>query len=170
MKDLDLIPDLIGPHLDVIFCGTAAGTRSAAVGAYYAGRGNRFWRVLHATHLTPRQFEPSEFRLLLEYRIGLTDIVKDQAGMDGQIKFHESGPKILSRKIRKFRPRFICFNGKQAAKVYFDRSNITYGLQDEHIGSTRIFVAPSTSAAGNAYWDQAIWQDLADLIRMQRFA
>ena len=41
------LPDLLLPDLRVVFVGTAAGKRSAELGHYYAGRGNRFWRTLH---------------------------------------------------------------------------------------------------------------------------
>lgn len=39
-------PDLLAPHLRLVFCGTAAGNVSAARGAYYAGPGNQFWPIL----------------------------------------------------------------------------------------------------------------------------
>jgi len=38
-----MLPDVLAANLDVVFCGTAAGKRSAEVGMYYAGPGNRFW-------------------------------------------------------------------------------------------------------------------------------
>jgi G:T/U-mismatch repair DNA glycosylase len=66
------LPDLLAPNLRVIFVGTAAGKRSAEFGHYYAGRGNRFWRTLHEVGLTPRLFEPGEFRALLALGIGHT--------------------------------------------------------------------------------------------------
>lgn len=42
-----ILPDVIEPGLRIVFCGTAAGAKSAAVGAYYAGPGNAFWATLH---------------------------------------------------------------------------------------------------------------------------
>ena len=42
------------PAFRIVFCGTAAGTVSAARGAYYAHPQNRFWSALHAIGLTPR--------------------------------------------------------------------------------------------------------------------
>jgi len=38
-----VLPDVLTPGLQVVFCGTAAGTASAKRGAYYAGPGNQFW-------------------------------------------------------------------------------------------------------------------------------
>jgi len=60
-----ILPDVLEPGLRVVFCGTAAGVVSAAKRVYYAGRGNSFWPTLHEIGLTPRQFEPMEFREVL---------------------------------------------------------------------------------------------------------
>ena len=54
-------PDLLRPGLRIVFCGTAAGTVSAARGAYYAHPQNRFWSALHASGSTPRLLQPEEF-------------------------------------------------------------------------------------------------------------
>ncbi|MBE0528785.1 MAG: mismatch-specific DNA-glycosylase, partial [Thermoleophilia bacterium] len=80
-----VLADVLAPGLSVVFCGTAASARSAAVMQYYAGRGNKFWRILDQTGLTPRLLSPSEYRLLPEFGIGLTDIVKGQSGADKDI-------------------------------------------------------------------------------------
>ena len=56
-----LLPDLLRPGLRIVFCGTAAGTVSAARGAYYAHSQNRFWSALYAAGLTPRLLQPEEF-------------------------------------------------------------------------------------------------------------
>ena len=80
---MSVLPDVLKPGLRVVFCGTAVGSKSARAGAYYAGRGNQFWSVLYRVGLTPRQLEPQEFRLLLQYGIGLTDLAKRRSGSDG---------------------------------------------------------------------------------------
>jgi len=160
-----MLPDVLRDGLDVVFCGTAAGTRSAALRRYYAGRGNRFWRILFTVGLTPRQLDPSEYELLLSYGIGLTDIVKSQSGADRGIHFDETGPQGLRRKVEQVSPRFLCFNGKRAAKEFSGRSKVEFGLQPETIGSTSLFVAPSTSGAAAASWDPALWHELAGKVR-----
>ena len=62
-----MLDDVLEPGLSVVYCGTAAGTRSAAVRQYYAGRGNKFWPILHEVVLTPRLLAPSEYLLLPKY-------------------------------------------------------------------------------------------------------
>jgi TDG/mug DNA glycosylase family protein len=66
--------------------------------------------------------------------------------------------------MEKYQPRFLCFNGKKAAQGFFDVKRVKYGLQEARIGETRIFVAPSTSAAAGRWWDIEYWKVLAELI------
>lgn len=164
-KESALLDDLLKPNLQVVFCGTAAGSKSAARSEYYAGTGNKFWSVLYEIGLTSERLSPSEYRRLLEFGIGLTDIVKDQAGMDSEIEFSHSDSEFLSSKITRYSPRIIAFNGKRAAQVFLKENKVSFGLQHLRIGSTRLFVAPSTSGAANGYWDFSHWTELAELVR-----
>jgi len=160
-----MLDDLLAPGLAVVFCGSAAGTRSALLRQYYAGPGNKFWRILAETGLTPRQLAPAEYRQLLSHGIGLTDLVKHQSGGDAEIDFRRAGLRELERKIARLQPGVLCFNGKRAASEYLERRVTLPGLQDERIGATRIFAAPSTSGAANGAWDPDVWRKLAKLVR-----
>src|SRR4051812_44186349 len=80
-----LLPDVLAPGLNVVFCGTAAGAVSAARGCYYAHPQNKFWRALHLSGLTPRLLAPEEFAALPSFGLGLTDIAKTVCGMDNQL-------------------------------------------------------------------------------------
>jgi len=165
-----MLPDLLRRHLDLVICGAAAGTRSAAQGLYYAGLGNKFWRTLATVGLTSRQLEPSEYRLLLNYGIGLTDLVKDQAGGDRTISFRRADSMLVRLTIMRYQPRYLCFNGKRAAQEFLGTREVEFGVQRSRIGKTVLFVAPSTSAAANATWDPAVWQDLAKRVRRRNAA
>jgi TDG/mug DNA glycosylase family protein len=160
-----MLDDLLTKGLLVVFCGTAAGLRSAALRQYYAGRGNQFWEVLSKVGLTPHKLSPDKYALLLEFGIGLTDIAKCQAGADSKIAFKSDDGALLRAKIAQFHPRVLCFNGKRAGKAYFRTATIDYGIQSETIGDAQIFVAPSTSGVARKHWDIAEWQRLADLVR-----
>ncbi len=159
-----MLIDLLRPGLDLVFCGTAASTESARRQAYYAGPGNKFWRTLHRTDLTPRQFEPEEFVLLPELGIGLTDMVKGKAGMDHTLQKADYDRAGCERRILASQPKVLCFNGKQAAMAYLQVKKVEFGLQAERrIGNTVIFVAPSTSGAASGFWDETVWFELARL-------
>jgi TDG/mug DNA glycosylase family protein len=156
-----VLDDLLKPGLRLIVCGTAAGAQSARLGFYYAGPGNKFWRVLAEVGLTPRQLAPSECALLPTFGIGLTDLVKDQSGSDSAIQFSRSGSTRLRDKILEYRPQVLCFNGKRSALEFLGTPKVGFGMQPERIGVTRLFIAPSTSGAANGSWSLEPWLQLA---------
>lgn len=157
-----MLDDLLQPGLKLIFCGTAAGTESARRGAYYAGRGNKFWRILHETGLTPRQLAPEEYVLLPQYGIGLTDLVKGKAGMDHILAREDYDRETFERQILEAQPKVVCFNGKQAAMAYLQAKHIEFGFQAGRQNTeTMLFVAPSTSGAAGGFWDENHWHNLA---------
>jgi TDG/mug DNA glycosylase family protein len=159
------LPDLLAPDLRVVFVGTAAGKRSAERGEYYAGRGNRFWRTLHEIRLTPRRFEPREYRDLLALGIGLTDMSKLGSGMDREVPRHTFDPERFAATIRAYRPRTIAFTSKKAASVWLGRRRteaIAYGRQPPSLPDfPDVFVLPSTSGAARSHWSIAPWHALA---------
>jgi TDG/mug DNA glycosylase family protein len=155
-----ILPDLLRPGLKLVVCGSAVGTKSAERGAYYAGPGNRFWPILHETGATPIRLDPLQYPRLLEFDIGLTDMAKEISGPDSILLDHHFDALALAAKVKQFQPGMVAFNGKRAAMAFFDRP-VEYGYQaGEDIGDTRLFVAPSTSAAARRFWDAAIWHRL----------
>lgn len=158
-----ILPDVLQHNLNFVFCGTAAGNRSAERKAYYAGAGNLFYPTLASCGFTPRILKPVEFHELLNYNIGLTDLVKHHFGMDKDLKKEHFDVNSFEDKILEYQPKMVCFNGKEAAKVYFNlkyTKQVSYGLQLKVIGKTQLYVAPSTSLQAIAYWDESIWQNL----------
>ena len=160
-----MLPNLLARKLALVVCGAAVGRRSAKLGQYYAGPGNRFWRTLSDVGLTSRELSPVEAQHLLTVGIGLTDLVKGRAGNDNELRFTRADAVALRAKIVLYQPRYLCFNGKRAACEFFRISQVNYGVQRERIGRTVLFVAPSTSRAANASWDLAVWKDLAARVR-----
>ena len=159
-----ILPDLLEPGLKIVFCGTAASPTSAAVGAYYAGPGNRFWPALYEVGLTPTQFEPSDYPRLLDYAIGLTDLAKHESGVDRALSHLAFDVPTLRQKIEMYQPRVLAFTSKTGGKAFMGHP-VEYGLQPESLGRTMIYVLPSTSGAAIAHWDISYWQALADLYK-----
>lgn len=157
-----MLNDLIKENLNILFCGTAVGNRSAQAKVYYANPTNKFWNILYKTGLTPKQLEPDEYEQLITYNIGLTDLVKGKHGLDKGLVTEDFNIKSLIEKIEKYKPLILCFNGKKAAQIFLGKDNVEYGFQDGSINKTRIFVAPSTSSAANKYWDEKLWYELAE--------
>ncbi len=63
----DALPDIIAERLAVVFCGINPGM-TAAVGRdiHFAGRSNRFWRVIHLAGFTPEEIVPENDRTILQ--------------------------------------------------------------------------------------------------------
>jgi double-stranded uracil-DNA glycosylase len=159
-----ILPDLLQPGLALVFCGTAAGRRSAAERAYYAHPGNLFWRALFEAGLTPRLLMPAEFPQLPRYGIGLTDLAKRHAGNDDELPRDAFDAPALIAKIERHAPRLLAFTSKNAARAALGHA-VGYGLQGETIGGTRLFVLPSPSGQARGHWDLAPWLALSELYR-----
>ena len=157
-----ILPDVLRSGLDIVFCGTAAGAASARLGAYYAGPGNAFWPTLFRIGLTPRILAPAEFRTIVHYGLGLTDMAKTASGNDHELPPGSFDPARLDRAIRRYRPALLAFTSKRAA-VEFLGQPVAYGLQPTAVGMTRVFVLPSPSGAARGHWDESHWQALARL-------
>ncbi len=159
-----VLPDVLERDLDIVFCGTAAGKRSAQRQAYYAGPGNAFWCTLFKVGLTPHLFQPEEFSQLLTLRMGLTDLVKHSAGNDVDLPRDGFDCDSLKEKILKYRPKILAFTSKRAAHVFVGYK-VDYGQLQEKEGDCLLFVLPSPSGAARRYWNEKPWKELAELRR-----
>jgi len=157
------LPDQLAPDLRLVFVGTAASAWSAATGHYYAHPGNRFWRTLHATGLTPRLYQPHEFPELMKLGIGFTDLCKHGAGMDHVALQAGVDVDAFTAKMRRYRPRTVAFTSKKAASLFYSRptTRITLGRQPRRDDALDIFVLASPSGAASGAWTLAPWLELA---------
>ena len=148
-----ILPDLLDYNLNIVFCGMAASKKSKQVNAYYAGPSNKFWKTLYNVRLTSKELKPKEFKQLITYKIGLTDICKTDFGNDNELDPSKYDVNRFNSLMIKYQPKIVCFNGKNAAKVYFNRNQVEYEIHSEKIGETELFIVPSTSGAACGFWD-----------------
>ena len=158
-----IVPDLLGPGLVLVFCGTAPSRISARARAYYANPQNRFWRTLFEVGLTPRLFAPQEYPRLLEHKIGLTDVAKRHSGVDSSLPVEAFAPLELSLKLVTYRPQMLAFTSKRAAAevLQVPTGRISYGLQMVRLEDTALWVLPSTSPLGANHFQLTPWLELA---------
>ena len=145
------VPDVLGPGLQVVFCGINPGFVSAAAAAHFANPRNDFWRLLHATGFTPRLLRPDEQVEVLEYGIGLTNAASRTTRGSGDLRRGDFAGAVerLERIARELEPRVIAFVGKEAYRGAFGERP-DHGLQERRLGETLLFVVPSTSPANAA--------------------
>lgn len=157
---MTVLRDVLAPELKIVFCGSAVGAASARRGAYYGGPGNAFWRTLFEVRLTPRQLQPEEYGRVIEFGLGLTDLAKNISGSDDVLRAEHFDREGLRAKIEGCRPKMLAFTSKRAAQEYVGGS-VPYGLIDEKIGQTELFVLTSPSGAARRFWSIEPWRTLA---------
>jgi TDG/mug DNA glycosylase family protein len=154
------VPDVIAPHLTVLFCGINPGLYSAAVGHNFARPGNRFWPAIFGAGFTDRLFSPSEEWKLLEYGCGITNFVRRATASADELTKDEliKGAKRLKTKVRLYTPKYLAVVGLTAYRIAFKVPKAKIGLQKNTIGKTLIWILPNPSGL-NAH------HQLPDLIR-----
>lgn len=150
-KDAPL-PDYLRRGLALVFVGINPGRRSALAGHHYAGPGNHFWPLLFEAGLVPEPLTFADDRRVLKFGIGLTNLVDRMTpGLDGLSRTEmRVGATRLREKLRRYRPRVVCFNGKAIYEVFADL-RCEFGLRDEQAEGSLTYVMPSTSARTAAY-------------------
>jgi TDG/mug DNA glycosylase family protein len=157
------VPDLIRPGLRILFCGINPGLYSAATGHHFARPGNRFWPALHAAGFTSRLIHPWEEELLLDHRLGITNLVARATASAAELTVAElrAGPRRLERKVRRFSPRWVAVVGIGAYRTAFGRPKAVAGCQPEHLATAGLWVLPNPSGLNANH-------QLRDLTRMFR--
>jgi mismatch-specific thymine-DNA glycosylase len=147
------LPDIIAGRLAVVFCGINPGMSAAAVGHHFAGRGNRFWRVIHLAGFTPEEILPENDRTILRYRCGLTAVVDRPTARADQLSAQEfiAAAAHFEQKIALYAPRFIGFLGKAAYSALSGQREIAWGSQPVALGGAAVWVLPNPSGRNRAF-------------------
>jgi double-stranded uracil-DNA glycosylase len=105
--------DRIAPGLRVLFVGINPGVRSALTGHHFAGFSNRFWKLLVESQLVPEPITYEEDARLLEWRLGITNLVARPSPGINDLRPQEyvEGWEVLQRKIKRHRPRVVALVG-----------------------------------------------------------
>src|SRR5260370_37517071 len=98
------LPDYLRRGMRLVIVGCNPGEQSARLGHYYAGRANLFWPLLHDSRIVPEPLEYKDDKRMIEFGIGLTDLVKrptrgvDEIDRQGVAE----GRSLLSQKVAGF--------------------------------------------------------------------
>ena len=149
---MSVLPDYLRTGLDLVFVGINPGTRSAAAGHHYAGPGNHFWPLLHESRIVSEPLTFAQDQRVLEWSIGLTNMVERASPSISDLSLAEmrAGAVVLRRKLLRYAPRVVCFNGKRIYEVFAGHP-CALGPQPEPIGASQVYVMPSTSARTASY-------------------
>ena len=155
-----MLPDYLSHGLDVLLVGINPGERSDELGHHFAGRGNKFWMLLHEAGLVPWLMTCEHDSRLPEYGVGLTNIVarasRGSSELD-RIDF-EKGRRLLAEKVTRYRPKAVGFVGVTVFREFWPElsagrapKTIECGPRGEVLGDSRLFVLPNPSGRNAHY-------------------
>jgi len=166
---MQVLPDIVGADPLVVFCGLAGAESTKPRDHFYESPGNNFWAMLHQSGLTPRRLRPDEDRRIVEFGLGLTDLVGWWAP-----------PRVdvddLVAKVDGWQSDWLAFTskdvaGKAAGALGHRKPGL--GPASWQVGSADVFVLPGTSGANQRRdydgrpsrlgW----WRDLAGLVGVE---
>jgi TDG/mug DNA glycosylase family protein len=158
------LPDYLPERPDILFVGINPGSYSARQGHYYARGTNRFWWALHASGVVPVPLLPQEDWRVVEFGLGLTDLVKRPTNSAADVRGDEfaAGRQMLAATIKRVQPSIVCFNGLTGYQQFF-QEHTQPGRQARRLHGAWVFVLPSTSARNAAYSRDAVLAHFRDL-------
>ena len=159
------VPDIVGPGLRVLFCGINPGALSGALGQHFARPGNRFWPALHRSGFTPRQLRPDEQEQLLEYGLGVTNLVARTTARADELTRDEltAGAARLAGLAATWRPCWIAVVGVTAYRTGFGRPKARMGRQPDTLADSGLWVLPNPSGLNAHYQLDALSAEFARL-------
>src|SRR5262245_15156551 len=148
------LEDIVVQNPKLLLVGINPGLRSGALGHHFAGRGNPFWRLLHAARLTTRLLDFTEDQQLADFGIALTNLCPRTTRTAAELTRAEiaRGRAALARKIARWRPAVVGFVGVSLYAMFFARgTGGGPGEKPETISGARVFVVPNPSGLNASY-------------------
>lgn len=155
--------DILIPQARVLFVGINPGLRSAEIGHHFAGKGNPFWRLLHASGLTPQVLRPEEDRRLAEFGLALTNLCPRPSRTAAELSRAEiaDGAAALRQKIAHWQPRVVAFVGVSIyPHVLGHARSGGAGEKPERLAGAQVFVLPNPSGLNQSFpgfADKLVW-------------
>jgi TDG/mug DNA glycosylase family protein len=143
------LPDYLRKGMKLVIVGCNPTESSVRAGHYYAGRGNLFWPTLYESGVVPEPFDYPDDRRVIEFGIGLTDLVKRPTKTVEELKREDfaEGRIVLAQKLVEYSPRVVAFNGKLTYEQFAQRK-CRFGVQKELLYGAQVYVLPAI--AGNS--------------------
>jgi TDG/mug DNA glycosylase family protein len=151
------VPDLVGGPDDapsrLLFVGINPGLWTAAAGAHFARRGNRFWPALHAAGITPRLVDASagmtadDRVMVLDLGIGITNLVPIATARADELTKDQllAGGTALLGTVARLRPAVVAVLGVTAYRQAFGAPSTPIGRQQHRLADAELWVLPNPS-------------------------
>ena len=153
------VPDLLPNPLRLLFVGINPSLSSAAAGAHFATRGNRFYPALAAAGIVrdvidaSDGYPPDGLAQLREAGVGVTNIVAGATARADELSRDQlrAGAAALVVRVAQLHPKVVAILGVTAYRTAFARPGAVTGEQpdpiawDDGTGESRVFVLPNPS-------------------------
>jgi TDG/mug DNA glycosylase family protein len=150
------VPDLLAAGLDTLLVGINPSLYSAAVGRHFARPGNRLWRTLFESALTPALLAPEQTDELVAAGFGITNLVARATARADELTPAElrAGVPRLRRLVGRWRPGRVCVLGLGAYRIAFAAPAAGVGRQPADLAGRPVWVLPNPSGRA-AHYQQA---------------
>src|SRR5437588_11362352 len=123
--------------------------------------------MLYKSGVDPEPIEYHDDRRVIEFGVGLTDLVKRPTKGVEELKREDfaEGRIVLSQKLEEFTPHVVAFNGKLTFEQFAQR-RCKSGIHEELLYGARVYVLPSNSGAYNKFKNEKLlhFSKLAKLV------
>ena len=151
--------DLLRSGLKLVFCGYNPSLTSGRSGHHYAHPGNRFWRVLYASGITNRLYEPQEDERLLGLGIGFTNLCSRPTRRADELTREEirDGAIDLQEKLERFGRLAVAYTGIGVYKWFRATSKVGWGVQEASaVPAVTDVVVPSPSGLNRMRFEELV--------------
>ncbi len=151
------VPDLLGSAGDtparLLFVGINPGLWTAAAGAHFARRGNRFWPALYVAGITPRLVDASagmtadDRAMVVDLGIGITNLVPIATARADELTAQQllAGGRALVESVARIGPAVVAVLGVTAYRQAFGVPSTSIGRQAQQIADAELWVLPNPS-------------------------
>jgi len=149
-----VLHDVLAPDLRLLIVAINPSSRSATIGRPFSSPGNPFWRLLHASGLTPVQLDPVGSDRLVEFGIGLTSTVRRATAAAAELSVSErrAGAQSVRDLVGTLRPEVVALLGLTLYPLFFPSERSPGpGRKDVRLGGSQVFVLPNPSGRNRAY-------------------
>lgn len=147
------VPDLLGPHVRLLFVGINPGLWTAATQTHFAHPSNRFYRALWLAGIVDREVDPSagmtdaDREHFLARGLGITNLVPRATAKASELSVEElrAGGRKLRRRIAGLDVRAVAVAGLTAYRTAFEARGAKAGRQPTDIMGVPTWVVPNPS-------------------------
>jgi TDG/mug DNA glycosylase family protein len=146
--------DVVTKRPTILFVGINPGATSGKVGHHFAGPGNPFYRLLHASGLTSEELVAAEDQRLVEWNYALVNLAARTTKTAAELTRDElvRGRKLLLHKIKAMKPAVVALVGVTLYPIVFGKTATPGpGPKPETLDGARVFVVPNPSGLNATY-------------------